>query len=191
MDSEKRQTWTSVASKEICKTKVLSLWSETSVSDRTGASNDFITFKCPDWVNVVAVAEGGYILAIRQFRHGSGRFELEIPGGCIDPDDADPVAAGARELLEETGFQGEGGRLIGSVCPNPALQGNRCHTVKFVNARRISAPRLEDTESIECLLKSDAELKELVRSGELSHGLVLDALLFHWLDEASKLKTDI
>jgi 8-oxo-dGTP pyrophosphatase MutT (NUDIX family) len=183
---EKPQTpgWTSLSSKELCRTKVLSLWSETAKSLRTGASNDFITFKCRDWVNVRAVTPEGLLVCIRQFRHGSRKTELEIPGGCIDPSDADPIAAGARELLEETGFQGEEGRLIGGVCPNPALQGNLCHTVKFVNARQVAPPNLEATESIEMLTLADADLKNLVRTGALQHGLVLDALLFHWLDEA-------
>ena len=183
--------WTSISARELCHTKVLSLWSETARCERSGACNDFITFKCSDWVNVIAVAENGELVAIRQFRHGSGKMQIEIPGGCIDKADTDPIAAAARELMEETGFEGGNGRIIGKVCPNPALQGNFCYIVKFTGARQVSAPHLEDTEAIETFMLSDAKLKKLVREGQIDHGLVMDALLLHWLDDAKTNEKDL
>ena len=175
--------WKTLSTREICQTKILSLRGITAQSARTGAVNEFILFDCPNWVNVIAVQPDGLLVAIRQYRFGSNRVELEIPGGCIDKTDKNPIDAAARELLEETGFKGENGRIIGKVCPNPALQGNICYTVKFTNAVKVSAPRQEDTESIELFSISDEELKSQVKEHAIEHALVLDALLFHWLDE--------
>jgi 8-oxo-dGTP pyrophosphatase MutT (NUDIX family) len=175
--------WTRLSTRELYRTRVLSLMGETLRCERTGACDEFVTFRCPDWVNAIAVAKDGRVVVIRQYRFGSRRTQVEVPGGCIDSTDSDPVSAGARELLEETGYRGVDGRIIGAVNPNPALQGNRCFTVKFVDAEKVSEPRLERTEDIETFLASDAELKAMIRSGELDHGLMIDALTVHWLDE--------
>ena len=75
-----------------------------------------------------AVTPDGRIVLVRQFRFGIDDFSLEIPGGVVEPGE-DPVAAGTRELREETGFGGPRARLLASVHPNPAIQRNRCHLV--------------------------------------------------------------
>ena len=119
---------------------------------------------------------------IRQFRHGTQKIELEVPGGCIDRADASPLEAAERELLEETGFAGENPHIIGKVCPNPAIQHNTCYVVKIDNVRRVSEPRLEDTEDIEHRVVPLAEVKEFLRTGAISHGIVLNALFFYWME---------
>jgi len=63
----------------------------------------FYVLEYPDWVHVVAVDRYDHILLVRQYRHGLGEVSLELPGGMMDRMDVDPVAAGMRELLEETG----------------------------------------------------------------------------------------
>ena len=59
------------------------------------------------------------MVMVEQFRQGSETVELEIPGGVMDAGDASPEATGRRELLEETGYQGEQARVIGQVFPKP------------------------------------------------------------------------
>ena len=69
-------------------------------------------------------------------------------------------------------------RIIGRVHPNPALQGNLCHTIRIDNAEPCSVPDLEATE---CIVTEAVPLKQvqtMIRSGEISHGLVLNALMF-------------
>lgn len=66
--------------------------------ERTGKSQDFYKFAFPSWVNVVATTASGELVLIRQYRFGTDRVELEIPGGAIN-DGEDPLAAGLRELL--------------------------------------------------------------------------------------------
>jgi len=176
--------WTSKSSKELLKTRIGSVRSERCRCARTGAENDFITFEFPDWVNVIAETPEGAIVMIRQYRAGTKQVELEVPGGCMEASDAGPVEAAARELLEETGYAGERGRVIGSVCPNPALQGNACFTVKFENARKTAETAMDEMEAIETHLVPKDELQALASEGSIAHGLVLNALLFHWLDKA-------
>ena len=93
-----------------------------------GTEKEFIVAHAPDWVNVVAVTPEGKIVLVRQFRFGSNALSLEVPGGVMEEGE-DPIAAGVRELSEETGYGGGKARLLGSVHPNPAIQDNRCHFV--------------------------------------------------------------
>ena len=171
--------------KEIFRTKIFALCSEKFQCLRTGAKLDFITISSYDWVNVIAATEDGKILLIKQFRPGTMEDELEIPGGCIDPEDPSPEHAAIRELLEETGYRGENARIIGKVSPNPAIQGNFCYTVKIENAKKISEPLLEDTECIETIPAEEAEIRRMISSGEIRHSMVLNALFFHFSDKDS------
>ena len=178
MTGSVRTNWKRISKESVFKTRIFDLHLEKSECVRTGAVQDFYYIHCYDWVNVIAVTPENSLVMIRQFRHGSGNLEIEVPGGGIDRQDIDPVAAGARELLEETGYRGENGRIIGKVCPNPALQNNLCFTVMFDNCVKVSEPQLEDTEEIETELVSMPELDKLVTGGHIRHGLVLNAIHF-------------
>lgn len=135
---------------------------------------DFYFFDFPDWVNIIARTPDNEILLIRQFRYGTKRMELEIPGGMIDQGE-DPVAAGRRELLEETGFVGKSAKIIGKVCPNPALQGNYCFTILVENAVRTAEPHPDDMEEIDWLRVPEQDIDRYIRDGQIEHGLVLNA----------------
>jgi len=54
----------------------------------------FYTLSCSPWVNVIALTAGNSVLMVEQYRHGVAGITLEIPGGCIDEEDADPLAGG-------------------------------------------------------------------------------------------------
>jgi len=135
-----------------------------------------------DWVNVLALTPDRQLVLVRQFRFGVDAFSLEIPGGVMEADE-DPVAAGLRELREETGFTGKDARLLGSVHPNPAIQSNRCHFVFVEQAARTEALEWDADEEIEVTTMPADEVFALARSGAITHGLVLDALFMfepHW-----------
>lgn len=173
-----RTAWRRIDKEVIFKTPVFNLFRERSQSLRTGAETDFYYFGCRDWVNVVAVTTDKKLVMIRQFRHGSDRWEMEIPGGCMDPSDASPVEGGMRELFEETGYRGSGARIIGKVCPNPALQGNNCYTVFVEDAVKVSAPAMEATEDIDTMLVPVSDIRTMIKEQAITHGLVLNALHF-------------
>ncbi len=143
---------------------------------------NFFVINPPDWVNVVALTPDGHLVLVRQFRYGINDFSLEIPGGVIDAGE-DPVAAGVRELREESGYVGTSVRLLGSVHPNPAMQSNRCHLVLVENARREAALDWDPDEEFEILTRPVDEVLALAASGGIAHAMVLNALLLfqpHW-----------
>ena len=143
--------------------------------DRENAQ-DFFVIDAPDWVNVVALTPGHNLVLVRQFRYGINEFSLEIPGGIIDAGE-DPVAAGVRELREESGYVGASAQLLGSVHPNPAMQSNRCHLVLVEQARPVADLEWDPDEEFEILTKPVEEVYTLSRHGGITHAMVLDALL--------------
>lgn len=153
---------------------------------RSGKQKDFYKLEFGSWVNIIACTNDSDILLIRQYRYGSDQVELEIPGGAVN-DDEPPLQAGLRELLEETGYQGENGQIIGRVCPNPAIQGNFCYTVLVENVKKIHEPEFDDMEDISVLPVKEAEVFQLVKSGMLNHGLVLNGLMFYAMHKEKNL----
>jgi 8-oxo-dGTP pyrophosphatase MutT (NUDIX family) len=127
-------------------------------------------------VNVIALTANDEMVMVEQYRHGSNTVELEVPGGMMDAHDASPLEAGARELREETGYEGESGRIIGEVWPNPAIQSNTCHTAYFEHCTLKHAHQWDQTEELVTRLVPVSELPGLVASGKIKHSLVVVAL---------------
>lgn len=133
------------------------------------------------WINVVAVTPEREILLVRQYRHGIEEETLEIPGGLVDEADADPAAAAARELLEETGYRGEAIHLLGAVSCNPAILTNRTYAYFVPDARRVAEPRPDEHEDLLVELRPVETVAELLRSGQIHHALSVSALALYLL----------
>ncbi|MBL8016279.1 MAG: NUDIX hydrolase, partial [Ignavibacteria bacterium] len=55
---------------------------------------------------IVPVTSAGKILLVKQYRYLNDRFSLEFPGGGVKKEDNHDFEA-QKELVEETGFEGE------------------------------------------------------------------------------------
>lgn len=146
------------------------------MSPRTQKEHDFVVIDCCNWVNIVAITPDQKIVMVEQYRHGSNTVELEIPGGMIDAEDASPVAAGTRELREETGYEGERARLLGEIFPNPAIMNNVCYTVLVENCRLVHPVEFDSGEDLITRLVPIAEIPKLVAEKKIGHSLVAVAL---------------
>ncbi len=168
--------WSTHSSQEIADCRVFRVSEYERVAPHTGAHHSVFVIHAPDWVNVIPVTADGEVVMLRQFRHGVEHVTLEIPGGMIDPEDDDPVAAARRELREETGFDSEHCTLIGVVHPNPAIQDNRCHTVLALGARRVEQAQPDAGEDLLTELVQLDDLHGLVSDGSITHALVVTAI---------------
>lgn len=177
---KKIRPWKRLDTEMVYRCSVFSLRRDRSLSPRTGSEHEFFVLDAGDWVNVVPLARDGNVVMIRQYRHGLGDFTLEIPGGMVDADDPSPLHAARREMVEETGWDSEDLIALGSVHPNPAIQGNRLHTFLAREVERLHEPRFDTTEETEVELVPLDAIPGLVADGTISHALVISA--FYLLD---------
>jgi len=146
-----------------------------------GLEGDFYVLDTNDWVNVLAITPEQKIVLVRQFRFGSRENSLEPPGGVVEKGE-DPIIAGIRELEEETGYVGQKPELIGSVRPNAAILSNRCHVVMVREARKTAKLNFDQHEELVTELYPITKLKELVKSGEITHSIGLNSILMLLLE---------
>jgi len=146
-----------------------------ATNPRTGKTLRRTVLDVPDWVNVVALTPAGRVVVVRQYRFGTARITVEIPGGVIDLGEA-PEAAARRELQEETGYTAARWTALGPVEPNPAFQNNLCHHYLAEDARLTHPLELDPGEDIVVDTLAPDELVAAIRSGAIRHSLVVSAL---------------
>lgn len=140
---------------------------------------DFYVVHTRDWVNIVPITPSYEMVLVNQYRFGIKGTSWEIPGGVMDAGE-DPIAAGLRELREETGYSSKKARLLGSVRPNPAIQDNTCHIVLAEHARLTESVEWDEHEEIVTKAIPIQEVYQMVADGEIFHSLVLNALLLFY-----------
>ncbi len=112
----------------------------------------------PDFVNVVAVDEGGRFLFFRQVKYAVDGVVLAPVGGFLESGE-DPLAAAQRELLEETGYEAPEWLDLGHY----RVDANRGAGVAFLflarGARRVAEAEPDDLEEQQLLLLSRSEVE--------------------------------
>ena len=131
----------------------------------------------PDWVHVLALTADDRAVLVRQWRPGLGAASLELPGGVMEPDEADPVAAGRREMLEETGYDAAEFRALPPLSPDPAHASNRVRFLLALGAERVADQRLDPTEEIAVELHPVADLLEGLARGAVANAAHVGGIL--------------
>ncbi len=138
---------------------------------------------------VVPLTEAGEVLLVRQYRHATGGWLLEVPAGKLDPGEGPEVCA-VRETEEEVGMQAAQLDPLGWIWTTPGftdekiwlylardltpgrqdLQGDEVLSVeKLVLAEaidRVHAGEICDAKSVCALLRAAAFLDREESSGE-------------------------
>ncbi len=145
-------------------------------SNRSGREHPFYRIELADAVHVIAVTADDKVVLVRQFRAGSAADSVETPGGLVEPGE-DPLTAGARELLEETGYAGDPPILINQCWANPSLLTSRITTIFIRNAKIAAEVSPDPGEELEILLVPRSAIPRWVRDGRISHSLCVQGLL--------------
>ena len=84
---------------------ILKIYEDTVIANGHEAHWDYIHHDGA--AAVVAVADDGKLLMVRQYRNALDRETLEIPAGKLDAPDEPKIECAYRELEEETGYRCE------------------------------------------------------------------------------------
>jgi ADP-ribose pyrophosphatase len=181
MDNQEPRPWTRVSLRSEKDYRIFRTTTLNVTDPRNGSEWIRTVIEAPDWVNIIPVTAEGDVVLVRQFRFGTWSNTLEIPGGMLDPGE-DALTAAARELEEETGFRPAQVRLLGVSHPNPAIFNNRLHSYLAEGCVKVHEGKQDGSEDIQVVVVSRRELPRLVREGQITHSLVLAALLYEAID---------
>ncbi len=139
----------------------------------------FVIVEAPKWVTMIPWYLGSdgrpYFKMVRQFRHGSGKLTIEFPAGTVDRGE-DVLAAGLRELKEETGcIPLKEPVFIGDVSPNPAFMNNRVWFYAVEGLEYVSGQNLDEHEQVDILDLPVSEVLASMGSGEYDNGIMMIA----------------
>lgn len=160
------RAWTVTTSRHVLRERWISIRADDCLTPAGISVAPFYVLESPALAHVLAVDADDHAILVRQYRHTLRVLSLELPGGIVDAEDANPIAAAERELREETGFTG--GRLhhLTTLAPNPGRSTSRIH---LVLARGVMPGMAtpEPSEDIEIVRVPRAELAALACSGAI------------------------
>jgi ADP-ribose diphosphatase len=117
------------------------------------------------------------LLLERQYRYAAGDYMLELPAGRIDPGET-ALAAGKRELLEETGYTARKWTKALYFYPSPGFL-EETMTVFLAENLKPGISQPEADELIEHRLYPLSEALRLIKTGKLRDGKTIASAL--WL----------
>jgi 8-oxo-dGTP pyrophosphatase MutT (NUDIX family) len=178
-DDEKNAplAWTTMASSHLIKDRWLSVRADVCRTVDETEIAPYYVLEYPDWVNVVAIDADDCLILVEQYRHALGGLSLELPAGAIEPSDVDPMGAGARELLEETGYGSRSWFYITRLSPNPATHNNHFHVVVALDAELQQPPLNDPMERVRVVRVPVRDALDLASSGGIVHAMHIASLL--------------
>lgn len=183
------QPWQKLRSRPLGDFRIFAVRCDEKISPRTQQPHEFFVLESPDWVNIVALTPDHHVVMVEQYRHGTDTVELEIPGGLLDGEES-PVAAGLRELREETGYEGAKAEIICEMLPNPAFMSNRVFTVVVRDCELKHPVEWDHSEDIITRLVPVTEIPGLIARGRIRHTIIVAALSYFDLWQRNQVAQD-
>lgn len=117
---------------------------------------------------VFALTPARELLLVEQYKHGIGQVCLELPAGLFESDDPAQAAAEARrEFREETGYDADHYRPLGSFIQNPTRMTSRIHFFLALDVYPVGAQQLDANEAIRVHLVPLEQALQQVRDGTI------------------------
>ena len=106
-------------------------------------------------VVIIPITEKNELVLIKQYRPALDRYVIELPAGLVETNE-DYMAAGKRELIEETGYSSENITLLTEGVISTGINTEQwkiviAHKVKKVPGEVLAKYKSDDNEDIEVL----------------------------------------
>jgi len=105
------------------------------------------------------------------------RICFEVVAGNCDPGEPEEVSA-ARELQEETGYAAISLELLGPVYPSVGYCTERID-VYFAEIEEKGSTSFDEDEKIESVILTEAEMDEMIRTGQIADAKTLAAWMLY------------
>ena len=126
-------------------------------------------------VGIVAATDDRKLILVEQFRIPVNTRTIELPAGLVGDDDSgeDILAAAARELLDETGYQAREWKYLYDGPSSAGLTDEMVHLVRALGLRKVGAGGGTAGEEITLHEIALAELEAFL-SAKRSAGVLVD-----------------
>lgn len=130
-----------------------------------------------DGVAVLAQPSLDSYLLCEEYRHPLKRTVLSLPGGRLDKNE-DLLQGAHRELLEETGYEFERMRLLGSFYPFPSVSDQKVFLFHASIPTKKGTPRLDPLERIQLKIMKKQDLVDRIKNHEVLDSNIAVALSY-------------
>ena len=122
---------------------------------------------------IIPIKDNGKIILVNQYRYLNDRFSIEFPGGGIKEGQT-PEEVARKELIEETGFDGDL-ENVGYFNPYNGITNEICNVFIARNLIPSNQETKDDSEEYEMLELSPEEIDEKIRTNEIYDGMSMAA----------------
>lgn len=182
MDTPKNlPKWRMTDSEYLVNDRWLKLRSDTFVTPDGHTIAPWYVLEYSEWMNCLVVDEDDQVILLRHYRPAVNEYVVEIVGGVMDPDDASPDQALARELKEEVGYVGGHIYKTGAAYANPSSHTNRVHSFLAIGGKTSQDTAREAAESFAIEKMPFKEFVDMItnpNSGTVYQSLHLTAVFF-------------
>jgi ADP-ribose pyrophosphatase len=163
-----------LATRSLHQGRVFNLDSE-SVRMPNGRETTLDVIRHPGAATIVPLTADGDVLLVRQYRHATREWLLEVPAGTLAAGET-PEACARREVAEETGHEAAELTPLGSIWTTPGFTDER---IWMFLARGLTpcAQNLDDDESLVVERVRFAAAVAMAEGGEISDAKSICSLL--------------